>query len=166
MFGIPLLTDIEAFFAKWGVIILLVLAIGGAAFWYFSWSQNKIDTLSAQVSTVQQANKVDEATINTLKMNEARQAQIQQKANQQLQQVQSHAHQLEQLLSKIDIGALAAQNSQKVQLKVNQATADFIKQLSASTNPATLTTPLVTPPVPPQKDSWLKQLPLIGGNNK
>jgi Tfp pilus assembly protein PilO len=165
MFGIPLPTDIEAFFAKWGVIILVALAVAGGAYWYFNWSQNKIEALSGQVDTLQQANKVDDATINTLKSNELKQAQIQQQANTQLQQVQNHAHQLEQLLSKIDIAALASQNSAKVQAEVNQTTSDFIKQLSASTDPSVLSQPL-TPTAPAKKDSWLNQLPLVGGSSK
>lgn len=51
------------------IAVLAVLALVGAAYWYFNYSQNKISTLTSENATLKSANETNQKTIQKMQQN-------------------------------------------------------------------------------------------------
>jgi hypothetical protein len=107
-----------------GIAAALLLSVAGAGFWYYSWSQDKIDTLTKNNAVLNQAVDTQSETI-------AAQAQDAKKVSKQIifvnkkfREARTENNNLRDKLAKHDIGFLAQEKPGLMKRIVNNGTRD------------------------------------------
>lgn len=103
-------------------LCLVILLMLGGFYWYFKYSQDKIDVLTANNAKLETAVKINEATIKVMKDKAAQQAQQVVELQQGLNEANTARKELEQKFRKHDLEALARENSKALELRMNRAT--------------------------------------------
>lgn len=106
----------------YGILAGVILAAGIAAYWYYSWSQNEIKTLTANNEKLTLAVETQKETITNLKADGQQQFETLQQTNQKFQDARIENNKLKEILGKHNIGYLATQKPKLVEKAVNRGT--------------------------------------------
>lgn len=106
---------------KIAMVVLLLAALASAA-WYYKWSQQEIATLRENVVKLEIAVAQSEAAVESLRNGVKQAVQAHQKVNAQFQRTRKENTRLKDLLSKHDLGFLAAKKPKLIENRVNKGT--------------------------------------------
>ena len=106
----------------YGAIAGVVLLAGIAAWWYYSWSQDEINTLRTNNAQLTTAVQQQEQTIATLKQDGQKQFETLQETNRKFQVAREDNDRLKGILGKHNLGFLATQKPKLVERAVNRGT--------------------------------------------
>jgi hypothetical protein len=120
-----------------GIVIAIGLAIA-SCFWYYNWSQNKLQELRENNTKLTLAVEQNEATIRVLNESIVRSNEQINTVNTKFQDLRQEHDKLSKKFSKHDIGYLASKKPKLVQKIFNKGTADVGRCFELATG-ATLT---------------------------
>lgn len=105
-----------------GVMFILMLAMGGAFYWYYSDSQERIAILQQNNAKLETAVAMNEETIKAMERDIQRAAEEMKKVNEQFGAIREQNRELSNKLARHDLGVLASQKSGLVENIINRAT--------------------------------------------
>lgn len=108
----------------YGIIAGVVLLAGIGAWWYYSWSQNEIQTLRDNNAKLETAVETQKETISDLKADGQKQFETLQETNKKFQEARAENNVLKDKLSKHNLGYLASQKPKLVERIINKGTDD------------------------------------------
>lgn len=114
-------------------LLLVILVLLGGFYWYFKYSQDKIDILTANVAKLESAVRLNEETIKAMKAKSEEQAQQVVELQQGLNEANTARKDLEAKFRKYDLNALARTDSKALELRMNRATEKVWKDLETLT---------------------------------
>ena len=117
-----------------GVMLILMVAMGGVGYWYYTDSQEKMAILHQNNAKLEQATKLQNEAIKTLEGNvQAAQAIAQstikelQESRKQIQDIQGKFNKQSKLLGSRDIGKMAISKPRPIQKVVNNGSKDALR---------------------------------------
>lgn len=110
-------------YIKIGAVMVLVAALAGAKM-YYTWSQEEIHTLQANLIKMELAVKRNEAVIRSLQSGIREAAKTHNTVSRKFAQTRRETTRLKNLLSKHDLGFLASKKPGLIQTRVNKGTAN------------------------------------------
>lgn len=130
----PFLGLIGGFFTNVKVLIAIGIALViGALFWYYSWSQNKIETLTADKAALELSVKTQKATIGTLTKQRNRDQAALSDLNDKYNAIEKSAAELEKLFT--DNHLLTGEDAAAMQKAINDALAKLHQEIEKLTDP-------------------------------
>ena len=112
-------------------LVIILMSVG--FYWYFKYSQDKIDVLVANAAKIETAVKLNEEAIKAMKAKSEQQAQQVVELQQGLNDANTARKELEAKFRKYDLNALARADSQALELRMNRATEKVWKDLEILT---------------------------------
>jgi uncharacterized membrane-anchored protein YhcB (DUF1043 family) len=128
-----------------GVIIFMLL-VSGAAYW--SYSQRKIERLTADNATLLSAVSTQQLTIQTLEQHASRTAGLLETLQTDLNQAERTRRELELRLRRLNLQMMARTDAADLERRINSATQQVFRDLETITGAGAGTTP--QPPASPQ----------------
>lgn len=109
--------------------------MAGAFYWYFSYSQSKIDTLEQSAAKLTEAIQIQQQAMQDQQIFEQQQDSNLTDLQTQLQSANDAKAILEQKFLNTDLNSLAQKNAKALEDKINAATAKAIQDIENETNP-------------------------------
>lgn len=103
-------------------MFILMLAMGGAFYWYYSDSQERIAILQQNNAKLETAVAMNEETIKAMERDIQRAAEEMKKINEQFSAIREQNKELSNKLARHDLGVLASSKSGLVENIINRAT--------------------------------------------
>lgn len=136
MFG--LLKGFQTYVMIGLVVAFLASAVG--FYYYFQYSQGKIDQLVKTASQLEQTVQVQRESINLLHESFTKQSEQANELSKKVNQIQVETGKLAKTFAKHDLGQLAKQKPTLIERTINDATNKVLKDLETITNPNALGT--------------------------
>ncbi len=106
-----------------GIMLVVMLVLGGAGYWYYQDSQDRIRILTENNAKLDTAVKLNEQTIDVMRKDFARvQSEIKQ-TNEEFSRIRAQNQVLAEKLERHDLGQTAAAKPEAIQRVVNAASA-------------------------------------------
>ena len=118
----------------WLLAAILTLAMGGAGYWYFTYSQDKITELSNQNIELVHHNERQELTIIQLQKRAVELFEARQKLEKDLRASTAYEDRLERVLRSHDLTALAKAKPGLIEKRINDGTQKVFDDLESTTN--------------------------------
>ena len=131
------------------IFLVLMIAMGGAFYWYYNDTQERIGVLRENNAKLEVAIEVSEQSIENLQNEMASFAEANQKLQSELQQAEAYGDELQSKLRRHDLTALALKKPEQLEGKMNGATAKLWREIEKDTGGSGDT------PLP----SWLQSVP-------
>lgn len=133
------------------VALLLIVLAGG--YWYWTWSQNRIQTLVAQTTQLQSAVNTQQQTIQTLERHARDTAERMNQLQTDLAGADTRRRDLESRIRRLNLQSMGRSDAADLERRINEQTQEVFTDLERvttpgarpRTNPATPVTP--RPPV-------------------
>jgi len=106
-----------------GIMLIVMLVLGGAGYWYYKDSQDRIRILTENNAKLDTAVKLNEQTIDTMKKDFARVQNEIKQTNEEFGRIRAQNQVLAEKLEKHDLGQTAAAKPEAIQRVVNAASA-------------------------------------------
>ena len=119
-----------------GLMFVLLIAFGGAGYWYYQDSQARIATLQANNAKLETAIAVSEESIKMLQEDAAKMAEANLKLQTDLQKAEQYGDELQNKLRRHNLTALALRKPGLLEGKMNDATASLWRELEQDTGGA------------------------------
>ena len=117
-------------------IVVVVLATGGVGYAYINKLQNDLETARANVAKMEVAVQTAEASIATLREDQARMAELNTQLQGDLQKAEAYGDDLRGKLQRHNLTALALKEPGQLEGKMNGATAKLWRRLEQDTGGA------------------------------
>ena len=104
-----------------GIMLIVMCAMGGIGYWYYSDTQEKLATLHENNAKLETAVAISEDTISTLRADYAKANEELQKVNQEFANIRSQNNVLSKKLAKHDLAVLGAGKPGLVEKIINNA---------------------------------------------
>lgn len=127
-------------------LCLVILLMSGGFYWYFKYSQDKIDVLVANTAKLEAAVKLNEEAIKAMKAKSEQQAQQVVELQQGLNDANTARKELEAKFRKYDLNALARTDSKALEDRMNRATERVWQDLETLTGKPQPPAPLPAKP--------------------
>lgn len=114
---------------------VIILAMSGAFYLYFNYSQEKIQEQASKVATLESANSSLVESINRREAELARQAKALTDLNNRLITIRRESTEMAELLARHDLKYLAANKPGLIENRVNRGTQDVFDQLKDLSRP-------------------------------
>ena len=106
-----------------GIMLIVMLVLGGAGYWYYKDSQDRIRISTENNAKLDTAVKLNEQTIDTMKKDFARVQNEIKQTNEEFGRIRAQNQVLAEKLEKHDLGQTAAAKPEAIQRVVNAASA-------------------------------------------
>ena len=106
-----------------GIMLIVMLVLGGAGYWYYKDSQDRIRILTENNAKLDTAVKLNEQTIDTMKKDFARVQNEIKQTNEEFGRIRAQNQVLAEKLEKHHLGQTAAAKPEAIQRVVNAASA-------------------------------------------
>jgi septal ring factor EnvC (AmiA/AmiB activator) len=104
-------------------LLLVILAMGGLGYWYYTDSQATISTLTKNNAKLEESLELSEAAVDSLEADVASAGRRMSTLNKEFAEVRSQKNDLARKLEKHELGVLAANKPGLVERVINNATA-------------------------------------------
>lgn len=121
-----------------GIFIFLlasILTMGGVGYYYWQWSQNRIETITANNTKLEQAIELSQQTVKQQQRNLEIQANRLKELNTNLNTIRKEADHMRKLLSNHDLSNLIDKKPSLMEKKQNDANRRFNEELERLTDP-------------------------------
>ena len=119
------------------LIMGLLSGVGYAGYSYYMWSQETMNTLRENNVKLKSAAETLQNTVNTMKADMEKNAELNRELTKRLQQSQEHLDKLRGVFAKIDLTMEALTNAQGLEDRVNAAVEKLLKRIQDETTPPT-----------------------------
>jgi Tfp pilus assembly protein PilO len=117
------------------IIILAVLGgVGYGAMWYYNDTQARIQQLAENNAKLESAVATQQETIATLEETSAKQAELNQELQGQLQEAESYQDELRAKLQKHDLTRLSQAKPALIEKRINNGTKELFDSLESATS--------------------------------
>ena len=108
----------------YAVLFVLMLSAAGGAYWYYTWSQSEITTLRNNAAKLENALDLSEQANASLKEDASKITITLTEINKKFEVTRKENNKLKEILSKHDLGYLAANKPKLVEKFINKGTDD------------------------------------------
>lgn len=116
-----------------GLMFVLMLAMGGAGYWYYTDSQARMATLRENNARLEVAVETAQASIDSLRRDMQRMNELNNKLQKDLQAAEAYGDELQSKLNRMDLVQDALRDAKQLEGKMNGATAKLWRGITEDT---------------------------------
>lgn len=113
--------------------IISSMSLAGISYWYYNSSQTRIETLKANNAVLVAAAEANQATINEMLLQQARNQQLLNDLTDKLLEAEQYTNELRRILQKHDLTRLAEEKPGLIERRINEATRKVFDSIMFST---------------------------------